>query len=60
MKKSSKLCWFCEKKCYSFVSICSDCVKEKQKNTQIFAHKTTLVKQLQKDDDVKKLHQGLR
>jgi len=59
MKKSSKLCWFCEKKCYSFVSICSDCVKEKQKNTQIFVPKTTSVKQLQKDDDVK-LHQGLR
>ena len=42
MKQTFKLCWFCEKKCYSFVSICPECVKEKQKNTnrKIFFHKT--------------------
>lgn len=46
MKQSSsfKLCWFCEKKCYSFVSICPDCVKEKQKksNRPIFLNSTNL------------------
>jgi hypothetical protein len=47
MKQTSKLCWFCEKKCYSFVSICPDCVKEKQKNTnQICFQKTNSVKKV--------------
>ena len=35
MKTSSstaiKLCWFCEKKCYKFVSICSECEIKKRK-----------------------------
>ena len=49
MKQNSKLCWFCEKKCYSFVSICPDCVKEKQKNAtnnQICFQKTNFVKKV--------------
>ena len=29
MKINYKLCWFCDKKCYSFVSICSDCLENK-------------------------------
>jgi hypothetical protein len=33
MKKTSliKLCWFCEKKCYHFVSICPECDIVKRK-----------------------------
>jgi len=27
--KSDKVCWFCEKKCYDFVSICKNCKYEK-------------------------------
>jgi len=30
-KLYNKNCWFCEKKCNSFVSICVDCKKEKIK-----------------------------
>lgn len=60
MKKSSKLCWFCEKKCYSFVSICSDCVKQKQKNTQIFVPQTNVIKHIKKEDDVTLYKGGLR
>ena len=35
MKINYKLCWFCEQKCYSFVSICSDCLENKTKNKKI-------------------------
>jgi hypothetical protein len=34
MKINYKLCWFCDKKCYSFVSICSDCLEKKIKKNQ--------------------------
>ena len=47
MKQSFKLCWFCEKKCYSFVSICTDCAKEKRKS--MFFSKTNTIKQQEKD-----------
>ena len=36
------------KKFYSFVSICSDCVKQKQKNTQIFVPQTNVIKHIKK------------
>ena len=48
MKQTFKLCWFCEKKCYSFVSICTDCFKEKRKSQHIF-FKTNIIKQQEKD-----------
>ena len=37
MKKVSfiKLCWFCEKQCYHFVSICPECVVNKRKKIKI-------------------------
>ena len=34
-----KLCWFCDKKCFSFVSICEECLKEKQKKIHLIDKK---------------------
>jgi len=41
MKKTliKKLCWFCEKKCYDFVSICPECVVNKRKKNTTYDKK---------------------
>ena len=33
IKQKSKKCWFCDRECFSFVSICSYCKDERRKSS---------------------------
>jgi hypothetical protein len=54
MKDKAKFCWFCDTKVYSFVSICSDCEKQRRKEF-IIKEKTNNITPLYTSINVKNI-----
>ena len=42
IRQHSRSCWFCDQRCYEFVSICSDCKQTKKRKHNILTEKQLL------------------